>query len=126
MDSQTGVESILHYLDDFLIVGAPGSLGCAHSLASLLHTFERLGVSVAMHKLEGPATNTTFLGIQIDTRAMQLSLPQEKLVALRELITSWKGRRSCTRRELECLAGKLQHARLWNQVDHFSGVSLSC
>ena len=40
-------------------------------------------------KTEGPATSLTFLGIQIDTRAMQLSLPQEKLHDLKGRLNHW-------------------------------------
>ena len=38
-----------------------------------------LGVPVATHKTEGPATQLTFLGIQADTLAMSLSLLRDKL-----------------------------------------------
>lgn len=34
-----GVKSVLHYLDDFLLVGPPGSLECAHKLTIPLSNF---------------------------------------------------------------------------------------
>ncbi len=107
---QEGVRSILHYLDDYLLVGPPGSMECARNLDTLLTTFDRLGVPVALPKLEGPTTTLTFLGIEIDSMALQLRLPQTKLQELRALVASWKERRSCRRKELESLTGKLQHA----------------
>lgn len=61
-----------------------------------------------MDKLEGPTHCLTFLGIVIDTWAMELRLLQEKLRDLMGLVGT--GRRSCTRTELESLIGKLGHA----------------
>ena len=71
----------IHYLDDFLLFGAPGSLQCAESLKKALDTCVSLGVPVAPKKTEGPSTKLVFLGIVLDTT---LSLPQEKLERLRE------------------------------------------
>ena len=105
-----GVRSVMHYLDDFLLAGPPGSLQCARDLNTLLSSFSRLGVPVATQKLEGPTTCLTFLGIEIDTMALQLRLPQAKLVELRALVSTWMGKRSCIKKELESLTGKLQHA----------------
>ena len=92
-----GVSSVIHYLDDFLLAGSPGSLQCARDLNTLLSSFSRLGVPVATQKLEGPTTCLTFLGIEIDTMALQLRLPQVKLVELRALVSTWMGKRSCTK-----------------------------
>ena len=89
------------------MVGAPGN---EESLERLLRTFEELGLPVALPKLEGPSTCLTFLGIEIDTRALEIRLPDTKLRALQELIRSWLGRESCERRELESLVGSLSHA----------------
>ena len=107
---QEGVCPIMHYLDDFLLLGPPGQSVCAHNLEVLLSTFSRLGVPVAWEKLEGPTTKLTFLGIEIDTVAMQMRLPERKLAELRELLVQWRSKHSCSKKELESLVGKLQHA----------------
>ena len=39
-----GVRGVLHYLDDFLLMGAPGSHECSHVLATTFSTCEELGV----------------------------------------------------------------------------------
>ena len=52
----------------------------------------------------------TFLGIELDTAAMMLRLPEEKLVRLQAEIARWKNRRACTKQELQSLTGQLQHA----------------
>ena len=105
-----GVDSVLHYLDNYLVVGRPESDECAYFLSTLTSLCDRLGLPIALEKLEGPACVLTFLGIEIDTLNMQLRLPHAKLLELRALIRSWLGRKACSRRELQSLTGKLQHA----------------
>ena len=59
---------------------------------------------------EGPTCSITFLGIIIDTKALKLRLPGEKLHKLQALLSSWCARKSCTKMELESLLGHLSHA----------------
>ena len=105
-----GVRYILHYLDDFLLLGAPGSSETELALTTTTHTFETLGVPVATHKTEGPAPELTFLGILIDTNKFQLRLPADKLNRLRLMVTAWRSKRVCTRHDLESFVGHLSHA----------------
>ena len=70
----------------------------------------RLGIPLASHKQVGPTTCLQFLGIEIDTVANQLRLPEEKMQRLVSLLQGWGDRRSCSRRELESLVGHLNHA----------------
>ena len=70
---------------------------------------ERLGVPIAVHKTEGPASVLRFLGIELDTLAMTFRLPQEKLQRLQREIGQWMERKGCTKRELLSLVGQLQH-----------------
>jgi hypothetical protein len=72
--------------------------------------FHRLGLPIAPEKTEGPATVLSFLGIEIDTIAMEIRLPAGKLQALQATLNSWVMKRACTRRELESLLGSLGHA----------------
>lgn len=105
-----GVNFVIHYLDDFLVIGAPGSQECAAALTTLLRVFARLGLPVAVEKLEGPCPCLPFLGFELDSEAMVIRLPRPKLVELQHLIESWRSQRSCTRKDLESLVGKLAHA----------------
>ena len=105
-----GVRELYHYLDDFLVLGAPGSGECASSMSKLLGRTEWLGFPIAEEKMEGPTTTLTFLGIEIDSEALILHLPEAKRLALKTLLASWQGRRWCTRSELQSLAGSHQHA----------------
>ena len=51
----------------------------------------------------------TILGIELDSVNQVAHLPEDKLLALRELIPSWIPRRWCKKRELESLIGHLHH-----------------
>ncbi len=107
---QAGVERLFHYLDDYILVGPPRSQVCQSQLQILLEECARLGVPIADHKTEGPATEVTFLGIVIDTVKGELRLPQDKLTRLTSLLAEWQARKNCTRKELESLVGLLNHA----------------
>ena len=69
-----------------------------------------LAEEVEDDKCEGPATCLIFLGIEIDTFEMELRLPAVKLWRLEHELKSWAEKKSCTKRELQSLAGQLQHA----------------
>ena len=70
---------LIHYLDDFLLAGPPGQPTCSELMKTMLRVCERLGIPVALDKLEGPVTTITFLGITINTTLQQLQLPPDKL-----------------------------------------------
>jgi hypothetical protein len=105
-----GVTYIQHYLDNFIVFGHPGSGECKQSLDHVLSLFDKLGIPLAPDKLEGPSTTPTFLGIEIDTVAMEIRLPVAKLQALQVAIQSWLGKQACSKRDLESLLGSLVHA----------------
>lgn len=50
----SGINSVIHYLDDFLCVGPAGSNICAVLLGTLQHIAERFGVPLAPQKNSGP------------------------------------------------------------------------
>lgn len=101
---------LLHYLDDFLLVGPPGRDTCQEAMSRMLKVCDHLGIPVASEKLEGPTTALTFLGIVLDTSAKQLRLPPDKLEELTGLTRCWLGRQKATKRELLSLIGKLSFA----------------
>lgn len=65
---------------------------------------------MALHKMEGPATVVTFLGVVVDTARFELRLPIDKLDYIRELVRSWRDRRSGGYTQFESLLGHLSHA----------------
>ena len=115
---QKGVRAMIHYLDDFLLLGAPGSGECQQYLSVTLQVCQELGVPVAPEKTEGPALSLTFLGIQLDSVAMCTSLPAEKLERLRTMVESV--RRAKVIRDVHAfnfLPGHLVHAATVCPID---------
>ena len=82
---QQGVSFQLHYLDDFLFLGPPGTSCADQAFSVALKTLHELDIPVALHKCAGPATVLEFLGILVDSSASQLRLPAEKLVLVQGL-----------------------------------------
>ena len=95
----------LHYLDDFLTLGPPQSEVCHHNLATLKLLCHRLGVPLALEKLEGPLTSLPFLGIIIDLNHMEARLPDNKLVRIQGLLGTRLDKKKATKREILSLVG---------------------
>ena len=95
-----GIEWVAHYIDDFITMGAPGSNECAMNSATMHAACDRMGMPVEPEKDEGPATSLPFLGIKLDSVAMEIQLPLEKLAHLRKELTTWKSRKACKKRDL--------------------------
>ena len=107
--TQRGITNLLHYLDDFVFVAASVDQAVSHK-SILVSSFQQLGVPLETSKLEGPTTCLTFLGIQVDTEALLLCLPEEKLSRLKQELSRCSLRKTITKRELQSLTGLLQFA----------------
>ncbi|KAM4771039.1 LOW QUALITY PROTEIN: uncharacterized protein WCC33_002845 [Rhinophrynus dorsalis] len=82
---RTNVGTVAHYLDDFLLIGKPGSGMCEGLLKELLALLGKLGVPVAEDKTVWLCTRLSFLGIEIDTKEEKCRLPVDKVVKARQL-----------------------------------------
>ena len=102
--------AVMHYLDDFLFIGRATSTNCQHSLNCFRALCATLGVPIAEDKTVGPTKCLTFLGIELDTEAMVLRLPEEKIVELKSLIKTILQKPKVTLRELQSLIGSLNFA----------------
>ena len=79
----SGIEYVIHYLDDFFVCAPPSDhTQCQFQLQFAIQLCERLGLPVAMHKVEGPSSVLTFLGLELDSLNQEVRLPQYKLVGL--------------------------------------------
>ena len=105
-----GVTFVLHYLDDFLTMGQPGTAVCQRNLHLLIQICALLGIPLAIEKVDGPATILEFLGILLDTERMEARLPQDKFVRMQATIKEWLHKKKATKREVLSLVGLLQHA----------------
>ena len=103
------VPVVVHYIDDFLFVIQTKER--AHMLLNKALTLcVVLGIPLSAAKIEGPATLLPFLGIELDTNTLEIRLPKVKLEELKELLIKWRDKRYASVRQLQSLAGKLNHA----------------
>lgn len=99
--------SMVHYLDDFLFAGSATSNTCLHLMNSFDQVCHELGVPISHEKTEGPATSITFLGLGIDTVSQTIYVPQDKVQALRDLLSDTISRDKVTLKHMQSLAGSL-------------------
>ena len=108
---QGGVRAVLHYLDDFLFLGALNTSECARALTITIATCAELGVPLAQEKIKGPSMSLTFLGICLCSTLLLLSLPQDKVDSLCTMLQRIVDSRSVHDAfALESLVGHLVHA----------------
>ena len=81
--------------------------GYGKSFDALLDIMMQLGLTVSDKKLVEPTTKVVCLGILIDTVQGTVSIPPEKLEAIKEMIRDWRGRKLCTKHQLQSLLGTI-------------------
>ena len=101
--------TVIAYLDDFLVIEADFKR-CNTAYKELLCLLQSLGFTINWDKVVAPVQIITFLGVQINSVAMQLSLPPEKLQELRSILTTWQYKKKATKKDLQQLIGKLNWA----------------
>ena len=73
----------------------------------MLDTCHDLGFAVNPRKVVPPTTQLEFLGITLDTFMMEMRISDERLDDVMSELSKWQSRKSCTKRELLSLIGKL-------------------
>ena len=73
-------------------------------LRGLLH---ELGVQEAHHKAKLPATTMSWIGLEFDSVAMEIHIPQNKITDIIDILYSWTKRHCATKRQLQHILGKL-------------------
>lgn len=101
-----GFINIVAYLDDFFIC-YPTFNECAEALRVLISLVRKLGFMVNWNKVVDPCHHITFLGIDIDSRTMQLELSPEKLEGINIEVNKFVKRKRASKRQLQVLIGKL-------------------
>ena len=101
--------NIVAYLDDFFICES-SKARCRKALSCLIFLLRKLGFYINWKKVVDPTQHLTFLGIDINSVSMQLSLPENKLLELRRELASFMGRQRASKQQLQSLAGKLNWA----------------
>ena len=103
------IRTVTHYLDDYFFVASTKVLSQAN-LKSAINLCEYLGVPLVVNKMVGPSTLVTYLGIQIDSVSLTISLPENKLINLVNMLAAWDAKLTCTKRDLLSLVGSLSFA----------------
>jgi hypothetical protein len=108
MMARRGFHDLVVYIDDFIII-CPTEAMAWYVFWALRILLRKLGFTVNMraHKCIAPCQIIDFLGVTLDSVAMQARLSPAKLAALADLILATLLRRSITRKELDKLNGKL-------------------
>ncbi|XP_071118310.1 uncharacterized protein [Haliotis cracherodii] len=90
--------------------GTAGTSHCSDNLNGCVNTLEQLGVPIAHDKTVGPTTKLTFLGLEIDTIAMQIRIPESKIKEatreIQDILSTAVFRRSGWRRLWAYMQGK--------------------
>ena len=99
----------VHMLDDFFIMSADYAT-CELHLRLLLQICADIGIPIAPDKTTTPSTNTTFLGVELDTAKRIAKLPPDKLTQYSSDIRDVLAHNKIRKRDLESLIGKLNFA----------------
>ena len=110
LQNNYNITDLIHYLDDFFTLGPANTDTCAEYLNAINKASADLGIPLAPEKCEGPTTRLVVLGIEPGSIKMTTRLPLQKLNELKSLIRAWGTKKWCTRKTLESLIGKLNHA----------------
>ncbi|XP_047203042.1 uncharacterized protein LOC124856550 [Girardinichthys multiradiatus] len=97
------IPSVLHLLDDFLVIDSPSS----SPGPSLPKLFQQVAIPLSAEKTLGPAKRLEFLGILLDSEEMVASLPEDKLSRIREVSQSHVSSVVVSKRQLLSLLGHL-------------------
>ena len=91
--------SIINYVDDFIGVGTPSVVSVSyHCLLDLLH---RLDLDISQKKLCRPSTKAVCLGVEIDTIRRTISVPEDKLRRICQIVDDWDSKHFCSVHQLQ-------------------------
>lgn len=106
-ENRVGLNSLDHYLDDFIFCGKRDSKECELLMNGFQNICSELGVPLADEKTVGPVTCLVFLGYEVDTVEMMIRVPPKKMTELIQNLSSLLGSKKVTRSQLESLVGSL-------------------
>jgi hypothetical protein len=104
------IPGCVYLLDDLLLVGPPTLSICEGQLTLFLQFLDHVKVPIKHEKTIFPTTVLIFIGLELDTDAVEIRLPLDKLHKLRDKINYAKNRQKLTLQELQSLIGLLNFA----------------
>ena len=96
------------YLDDFVGV-APTKEKALDAYRDIITLTEELGLRLAPKKCTPPSKEIEWLGFRLSVTDMSVTIPADKLDQVLDDCAAWMKKRSATRKEVQRLAGRLQH-----------------
>ena len=102
-----GLKSLVHYADDFFLVSTDTRNLAVRDLTCMCEAFAELNIPLAEGKIIGPSHIITYLGIEINSNLLTMSVPKDKYDELMVMLPSWLEKKTCTKRQLLSLIGKL-------------------
>ena len=110
MQTKFDAKGISHILDDFIFIGPPDSPECLLKLNQFLELCSQINIPIKKSKTFTPSEKMVVHGIEIDTLSLELKLPNDKLIKLKDILCNFKFRKKCTLKELQSLVGHLNFA----------------
>ena len=83
---------------------------CAQALNYLIQILKKLDFAINWGKCVDLTDIIAFLGIELDSLTMSLSLPEDKITMFRKELHSFLQLRRVTKRQLQSIAGQLSWA----------------
>lgn len=108
MMNRRGFYNVFSYLDDFLVL-EDSFEDCQRAQMSLIQLLISLGFNIYWKKCSTPSQSCKYLGIWVDSVAMNLSLPQDKLDKFRSEIEFFEEKSRATKKQLQRLCGIFNH-----------------
>lgn len=103
-----GYDRIFCYLDDYIVIGSSYT-ECREKQLVLISLLRELGFFINWGKCTSPNRKCTYLGIEVNSDQMSISLPRAKLEKLYAELKFFVGKRKATKKQLQRLAGILAH-----------------
>lgn len=104
---RSGLQSMDHYLDDFIFMGSKYSNDCSTLMNTFMDVSQELGIPIAHDKTVGPSSVLTFLGFVIDTELLMVLIPPDKLAKLRSSLEPMMFKNKMQVKDLESVTGLL-------------------
>lgn len=101
-----GHNSIVVYLDDFLVIDKTYE-GCQRSLYALMKLVRELGFQINYSKLDGPSQEITFLGLVLNSVERTIRVPENKLHEIHCLLHKTLNAHKVTKQHIQQIVGKL-------------------
>jgi hypothetical protein len=102
-----GLSNLIHYADDFFLVSSQNLQVAVAELNILCKAFQDLQIPLAKEKIIGPTKQIIYLGIEINSDELSISIPDDKYKELMISLPKWLYKRNCTKQQLLSIIGKL-------------------